>query len=308
MSKYQIYDIKNKPDLSRLRHKLALVDGHDKRARLPLGIDSLDHALAGGLSLGRVHLISGSMQAHGAVSGFVIALLGMLQHHLSIKEHVGPNYASSINPANYQNTDVGLIMWCPSNQCGGAGILYGHGLAAAGLDPVRLLIVDTPSPFQRLAALDDILRTKGLAAVVIEYDGLQKSADYWTRLARRAQLAAEGSGTTVFFLGAPIATSGFETAWQIKPAPDFAMQSNPVLVPRSVWDLTLQRARGGRPHTCRVAWQAGIIGLQAIDQNGISPHMPVKSNLSIHHWQQTQWSIVDVQSPEHNPAIHTKAI
>ena len=70
-------------------------------------------------------------------------------------------------------------------------MLYGHGLAAAGLDPARLLIVDTPSPSRRLAALDDILRTEGLTAVVIEYDGLQKSVDYWMRLARRAQLAAE---------------------------------------------------------------------------------------------------------------------
>ena len=308
MSKYQIYNVKSESELSRLRHELSVVDGHDKRVRLRLGIDSLDYALAGGLSLGRVHLLSGSMQAHGAVSGFTVALLGMLQHHLYIKEHVGTNSASSISPANHQNTDVGLIMWCPASQHGAAGMLYGHGLAAAGLDPARLLIVDTPSPSRRLAALDDILQTKGLAAVVIEYDGLQKSADYWMRLARRTQLAAEGSGTTVFLLGAPIATSGFETAWQIKPAPDFAMQSNPVLVQRSVWDLTLQRARGGRPHTCRAVWQVGIAGLKAIDQNGISPHMPVQSDLDIDHWKQTQWAIADAQSPEHNPAIHTLAI
>ena len=83
-------------------------------------------------------------------------------------------------------------------------MLYGHGLAAVGLDPARLLIVDTPNPSRRLAALDDILRTEGLAAVVMEYDGVQKSADYWMRLARRAQLAAEDSGTTAFLLGAPI--------------------------------------------------------------------------------------------------------
>ena len=308
MSKYQIYNIKSESDLLRLRHQMAVVDGHDKRVRLRLGIDSLDHALAGGLSLGRVHLLSGSMQAHGAVSGFAIALLGMLQHHLYINEHVETNSASSVSPANHQNKDVGLIMWCPASQRGAAGMLYGHGLAAVGLDPARLLILDTPSPSRRLAALDDILRTKGLAAVVIEYDGLQKSADYWMRLARRAQLAAEGSGITVFLLGAPIATSGFETAWQIKPAPDFAMQSNPVLVRRSVWDLTLQRARGGRPHTCRAAWQAGIAGLQAIDQNGFSSHMPVESDLNIGHWQQTQWPIADAQSSEHIPAIHTLAI
>ena len=275
--KQPIYNRKKESDLTRLRHELAVIDGHDRLVRLPLGIDSLDRALAGGLALGRVHLLSGSMQTHGAVSGFTIALLCMLQHHLFIKKST-----NNIQPVNYPNQDMNPIIWCPASQRGGAGMLYGHGLAAAGLDPARLLIVDTPSPSRRLAALDDILRTEGLAAVVMEYDGLQKSADYWMRLTRRAQLAAEQSGTTAFLLGAPIAASGFETAWQIKPAPNFAMQSNPALVLRSVWDLTLHRARGGRPHICRASWQADSTSLQAIDQTDILPDMPVKAGLNIH--------------------------
>ena len=281
-----IYNRKNESDLTRLRHELAMIDGHDRLVRLPLGIDSLDRALAGGLALGRVHLLSGAMQTHGAVSGFTIALLCMLHHHLSVKKPT-----NDIWPINYPNQDTGLIIWCPASQRGGAGMLYGHGLAAAGLDPERLLIVDTPSPSRRLAALDDILRTEGLAAVVIEYDGLQKSADYWMRLTRRAQLAAEQSGTTAFLLGAPIAASGFETAWQIKPALNFAMQSNPALVLHSVWDLTLRRARGGRPHICRASWQADSNSLQVIDQVDISTDMSVNAGLNIHV-----------------PAIHTLAI
>ena len=273
----QIHNRKKESDLTRLRHELAVVDGHDGRVRLPLGIDSLDRALGGGLALGRVHLLSGAMQTHGAVSGFTIAILCMLLHHLSVKKPT-----KNIQPINYQNQDTSPIIWCPASQHGGAGMLYGHGLAAAGLDPARLLIVDTPSPSRRLAALDDILRTEGLAAVVVEYDGLKKSVDYWMRLTRRAQLAAEQSGTTAFLLGAPIVASGFETAWQIKPAPNFAMQSNPALVARSVWDLTLHRVRGGRPHICRASWQPDSKSLQAIDQIDISPNMPVKSGLNIH--------------------------
>ena len=272
-----IYDRKKESDLTRLRHELAVIDGHDRHVRLPLGIDSLDRALAGGLALGRVHLLSGAMQTHGAVSGFTIALLCMLQNYLSVKKPT-----NNIQSINYPNHDTSPIIWCPASQLGGVGMLYGHGLAAAGLDPARLLIVDTPSPSRRLAALDDILRTEGLAAVVIEYDGLQKSADYWMRLTRRAQLAAEQSGTTAFLLGAPIAASGFETAWQIKPAPNFAMQSNPALVLRSVWDLTLHRARGGRPHICRAGWLADSTSLQVIDQTDISPDMPAKAGLNIH--------------------------
>ena len=273
----QIYNRKKESDLTRLRHELAVVVGHDRRARLPLGIDSLDRALAGGLALGRVHLLSGAMQTHGAVSGFTIALLCMLKNYLSVKK-----LTNNIQSINYPNQDTSPIIWCPASQHGGAGMLYGHGLAAAGLDPADLLIVDTPSPSRRLTALDDILRTEGLAAVVIECDGLQKSADYWMRITRRAQLAAEQSGTTAFFLGAPIAASGFETAWQIKPAPNFVMQSNPALVLHSVWDLTLHRARGGRPHICRVSWHAESTSLQAIDQTDISSDTPVKADLDAH--------------------------
>ena len=273
----QIHNRKKESDLTCLRRELAVLDGHDRRVLLPLGIDSLDSALAGGLALGRVHLLSGAMQTHGAVSGFTIALLCMLLNYLSVKKTT-----KNIQPINYPNQDTSPIIWCPASQRGGAGMLYGHGLAAAGLDPARLLIVDTPSPSRRLAALDDILRTEGLAAVVIEYDGLKKSVDYWMRLTRRAQLAAGQSGTTAFLLGAPIAASGFETAWQIKPAPNFAMQSNPALVLRSAWDLNLYRARGGRPHICRASWQADSNSLQAIDQTDISPDMPLKSGLNIH--------------------------
>ena len=282
----QIYNRKKESDLTRLRHELAVVGEHDRRTRLPLGIDSLDRALAGGLALGRVHLLSGAMQTHGAVSGFTIALLCMLQNYLSTKKTT-----NNIQSINCPNKDTSPIIWCPASQHGGAGMLYGHGLAAAGLDPAHLLIVDTPSPSRRLTALDDILRTEGLAAVVIECDGLQKSADYWMRITRRAQLAAEQSGTTAFLLGAPIAASGFETAWQIKPAPNFAMQSNPALVLHSVWDLTLHRARGGRPHICRVSWHAESTSLQAIDQTDISSDTPVKADLDVHV-----------------PAIHTLAI
>ena len=272
-----IYNRKKESNLTRLRHELAVIDGHDRRVRLPLGIDSLDRALAGGLALGRVHLLSGAMQTHGAVSGFTIALLCMLKNYLSVKK-----LTNNIQSINYPNQDTSPIIWCPASQHGGAGMLYGHGLAAAGLDPADLLIVDTPSPSRRLTALDDILRTEGLAAVVIECDGLQKSADYWMRITRRAQLAAEQSGTTAFLLGAPIAASGFETAWQIKPAPNFAMQSNPALVLNSVWDLTLHRARGGRPHICRVSWHAESTSLQAIDQTDISSDTPLKADLDVH--------------------------
>ena len=211
---------------------------------MPLAVDSLDSALSGGLALGRVHMMCGMMQAHGAVSGFATALLMRLVAHLSA---VGKS--------------VGPIVWCPASNRGGAGMLYGHGLAALGLDPARLLIVDTPHPSRRMAALDDIARTDGLAAVVAEYDGMQKSSDYWMRLMRRVQLAAESSRVTVFLLGAPLAANGCETVWHI--APSHVTQNRSYTSFKSAsqswdprWQVTVKRARGGYPFQGHIGWDA----------------------------------------------------
>jgi len=240
--------------LENLKTQIAGIDGCISRQFMPLAVDSLDTALSGGLALGRVHMMCGIMQAHGAVSGFVTALLMRLVAHLSA---VG--------------TSAGPIVWCPASSLGGAGMLYGHGLAALGLDPARLLIVDTPHPSHRMAALDDIARTDGLTAVVAEYDGMQKSSDYWMRLMRRIQLAAESSGVTVFLLGARLAANGCETVWHIAPAnmapadkmPGHILQNMPrrsftsssqSWSPR--WQITLKRARGGYPFQGHIGWEA----------------------------------------------------
>ena len=265
--------------LENLKNQIDGIDGRISRQFMPLAVDSLDSALSGGLALGRVHMMCGMMQAHGAVSGFVTALLMRLVAHLSA---VG--------------TSAGPIVWCPSSSLGGAGMLYGHGLAALGLSPARLLIVDTPHPSHRMAALDDIARTDGLTAVVAEYDGMQKSSDYWMRLMRRIQLAAESSRVTVFLLGAPLAANGCETVWHIAPTnivltnmasadkmPSHISDNRPHRSftsssqswdPR--WQITLKRARGGYPFQGHIGWEAWsgqFTKLEAIRHNHASEQM-----------------------------------
>ncbi len=246
-----------------LRRDVATLDGQSRSSRLPTGVESLDSALAGGLAMGRVHMLCGRPGHDGALTGFAVALLRRLL---------------ADGPANESAT--GPIVWCPAAAGSGSGMLYAAGLAALGLDPGRLLIVDSPSPGQRLAALEDILLTDGLAAVIVEYDGISQSADYWMRLARRAQLAAEASGVTGFLLGWPVAASGFETQWRVAPAAmdranmnwtnmnganmatnntDRADQlwhlaQHPAQPWHPVWDVELTHARGGRPHAVRLQW------------------------------------------------------
>ena len=228
-----------------LRRDVAGIEGRAGAARLPLGVESLDSALAGGLAPGRVHLLCGRPGHDGALTGFTAALLRRVLAHVDAS----------------QADDSAPVVWCPAAAAGASGMLYAAGLAALGVDPGRLLIVDSPSPGQRLAALEDILRTSGLAAVILEYDGASQSGDYWMRLARRAQLAAEASGVTGFLTGWPVAASGFETQWRIAPAISPAISPATPHHLRSphaspCWQVDLLQARGGRPHATRLCWQA----------------------------------------------------
>ena len=256
----EIYEQKqNDIDVSRhgrfdmLRREVAAIDGRLASARLPLGVESLDSALAGGLALGRVHMLCGRPGHDGALTGFAVALLRRILA---------------------QTDEAALVVWCPAAAGGGSGMLYAAGLAALGLDPGRLLIVDSPSPGARLAALEDILRTEGLAAVIVEYDRVSQTSDYWMRLARRAQLAAEASGVTGLLLGWPVAASGFDSLWHI--APSSAASSSSALSGHAgrdlsrnsswhpCWQVELRHARGGRPWSSQLSWDAYANSLSEI--------------------------------------------
>ena len=217
-----------------LRQDVARLEGYIDSPRLALGVDLLDSALAGGLALGRAHMLCGRPGHDAALTGFVAALVRRLAARKD-----------------------GPVIWCPAAAMGGAGMLYAAGLAALGIDPGRLLIVDAPSPTRRLAALEDILRTEGLAAVVVEYDGLNQSSDYWMRLARRAQLAAEASGTTGLLLGWPVAASGFDSLWHVAPGRRQEKDSvSPAAPWHPVWDIRIAHARGGRPCRTGLTWDS----------------------------------------------------
>ena len=275
-TQHQAQRQKRHQNFTHLRRQVAVLDGRMARPRLALGLAGLDSALAGGLALGRVHMLCANWAgAHGALTGFAICLLrqllashgpvshGPVSHdsgaHDLAPDNLKPDHppqtdtvAAGHRPVSAGPVSAGPIVWCPASHDAAGGMLYAAGLAALGLDPSRLLIVDTPNPARRLAVLEDILRTDGLAAVVAEYDGTRQSADYWMRLARRTQLAAEASMTTGFLLGWPRAASGFESLWHVAPAPDDSSPADTTW--NSVWDVDLKQVRGGRPYSLRLAW------------------------------------------------------
>ncbi len=113
---------------------------------ISLDISEIDDCLNGGLTIGRIHLITGSGYS-GAVRGFTLAILRKVMRE---------------KPSSY-------IVWC-TNLNSSHGILYGAGLAAIGIDPKRLILVDEPHPLRGVAAMEEVLgaaRQDGEAAIQI---------------------------------------------------------------------------------------------------------------------------------------------
>jgi len=136
----------------------------------------------------------------------------------------------------------GVALWCLPRPD-----LYGPGLAAHGLDPGHVVLVRAPRDAEILWAMEEGLRTSGVAAVVGEVGALPAMAS------RRLQLAAERSGITAFLLrrwrdGGQAAReralpNAATTRWRIAALPSRPLRNEPgVGHPR--WRVELLRCRG----------------------------------------------------------------
>src|SRR5438309_8139220 len=146
----------------------------------------------------------------------------------------------------------GPVLWCLKRPD-----LYGPGLMAHGLDPARLVLVSAPRDEEILWAMEEGLRTQGLAAVIGEVGRLPMVAG------RRLQLAAERSGVTALVLrrwrnGEEAAAererpSAALTRWRVASLPsrdEHRFRDDPWLrhlIGRPRWRVELLRCRGGVP-------------------------------------------------------------
>jgi protein ImuA len=193
---------------------------------LSCGISEIDWALpGGGLARGVLHEIlgvAGDEEDAALAANFAAHILGGLT-----------------------STENGLILWClPQTD------LYGPGLAARGLDPGRVILVRTPRDAEILWAMEEGLRTSGIAGVVGEVGTFPAVAS------RRLQLAAERSGITAFLLrrwrnGGQAAReralpNAATTRWRITALPSRPIRDEPG-VGRPRWRIELLRCRGGEP-------------------------------------------------------------
>ncbi len=185
------------------------------RQAVPLGLPEIDRLLPDGLLTGALHEIeagpapSGRVAAHdGAALGFTAFLLGRL----------GP----------------GTLLWCRQSP-GGDAAPYAPALAA-WFDPARLLMVTARREEDLFWAMEEGLRTPGIAAVV----GETRAAD--PTAGRRLSLAAEKNGVPALLLRAQPAPaqSVCATRWRVASAP-----SDDLCHAR--WQVELRRNRFGMP-------------------------------------------------------------
>jgi len=190
---------------------------------LPFGVPAIDAALpGGGLALGALHEIAGS----------------------GIDEEDGATAAAFVAGILARLLPPQRVLWCLT-----AEDLYGPGLAACGLSPERLILMQGRNDKDVLWAMEEGLRSKALAAVVGEVAALSLSTS------RRLQLAAENSGITALALrrwrNADMARrqrrapNAAVTRWRIKALPSETADEPGVGKPR--WHVELWRCRGGVP-------------------------------------------------------------
>jgi protein ImuA len=121
------------------------------------------------------------------------------------------------------------------------GRLHGHGLSALGLDPSRLILVETAHRKETLWAMEEAVRSAAPAAVVGIIDTLD------LKLSQRLHLAATDAGVPLFLLRpAPtLESSAAATRWRVGTAAAARDRFGLVTQPR--WHLQLERCRNGRP-------------------------------------------------------------
>ncbi|WP_020176692.1 ImuA family protein [Methyloferula stellata] len=195
---------------------------------------SLDRALQGGLEPGALHeIVAARPAARTAASGFAFAL------------------AARFAGASAK-TRAAIVWIVEAKAARETGALYGPGLALLGLDPSRLVLVETRDAQESLWAMEEALKCRSSAAVIGEIWGLAKIYDL--AASRRLLLAARKSATPGLLVAAGLAgeaehlSSGAGTRFEIgtSASPHLASAGGRQPMPgKTVWTVRLVKARAG---------------------------------------------------------------
>jgi len=205
-------------------------------AVLPLGVPELDRALGGGLRHDSLHEIrAGTTREAAAASGFATALLSRLS----------------------RRDDRPILFIVEAAAAREGGDPYGPGLDQFGLDPARLVVVETQRPEEALWVFEEGLRCAGLAAVLCELRGHPKALDLTA--SRRLALRARETGVMGVLLRQAVAAEpgAATTRWCVGPRPAGALDDFTEGIGRPAWRLDLERNRAGRTGSFDLEWDHG---------------------------------------------------
>jgi protein ImuA len=193
------------------------------RSAVPLGIAAIDALLPeGGLLLGALHEIEAGPAPSGRVAPHDGPALGFAAHMLG-------------------RFGTGTILWCRQPLFGIDALPYAPTLST-WFDPARLLMVTARREEDLFWAMEEGLRTPGIAAVVGETHAADPTA------ARRLSLAAEKSGIPALLLRPQPAPpqSICTTRWRVSSAPSPEVPGIEMLG-AARWQVELRRNRFGTP-------------------------------------------------------------
>ena len=203
--------------MAELRRLLPGIEG--VRISLPFGLSALDSYLPeGGLTRGALHEVVPEAQgALPAAFGFIVAFLARL-------------------PQTYP-----LLFVMPTYGLREYGRPHGHGLNGLGLDPARLILVETAHRKQALWAMEEALRSAAPQAVAGVIDKLD------LKTSQRLHLAATDAGLPLLLLrpAQTLESSAAATRWRVGTAEAARDRFGLFIRPR--WHLKLERCRNGRP-------------------------------------------------------------
>ena len=221
--------------------RVSLGSGLALNQGLPVQRDlALDQVLGGGLRRGSLsEVVAGSPRDAGAASGFALA--------------VAARFAAEMPTAG----GAGPIIWVLEDGARAeTGVPYAPGLAAHGLNPARLIVVRTTNGAESLWAMEEALKCRAVAAVVLD---LWRTKTYDLVASRRLVLAAGASGTPGILVtaGAPgtarTMCSAAQTRFEVAAAPGAHVRIDTnvpsgmrlPLPGRAAWSVRLARIRAG---------------------------------------------------------------
>jgi protein ImuA len=250
----------------------------EQRKPLPFGLAAIDsHLPDGGLACGALHeVVPAAEGSIAAAFGFIAAILARISSPPPCGEGLGVGVGRfcknvdaftsphdphpSLPPRGREQRAASprahpLFFIAPTyalRPYRPHGRLHGHGLNALGLDPDRLILVETAHRKETLWAMEEAVRSAAPAAVVGVIDTLD------LKLSQRLHLAATDAGLPLFLLRSAPPTppspasgggwgegSAAATRWRIGTAKAARDRFGLVTQPR--WHLQLERCRNGRP-------------------------------------------------------------